>query len=229
MEEIIKAYQNVPYFNNKSRGRRAGLAVEVGKGSAKEIMEEVEAQARKEKVDLRTIDLKKFMVDHDIGIDCSGFAYYLLDSHDKGSLKQHLTFTHSPNFISRFFAKLKPVKNVDVLVFADARNSKLITLDKIKVGDMITMVNTTERGIRNHILVVRKVEYPVIYYVHAVAWPTDGEYGHGVHEGQIEILDPGKPIVEQRWIEQEKEGEENYTHMRAKKSVTEVRRLNWFD
>jgi hypothetical protein len=62
--------------------------------------------------------------------------------------------------------------------------------------------------------------------VHAIAWPTDGEYGHGIHDGKIEITDINKSILEQRWIENNVIENENYTLIRAQKSITEIRRLN---
>jgi hypothetical protein len=90
---------------------------------------------------------------------------------------------------------------------------------------------------RNHILVIYQIEYQnfiptTLHYAHAIAWPTDGEFGHGLHKGIIEIINPEKDLFEQRWIELGKDslvnGDENYTFSRARKSKTEIRRLNWF-
>ncbi len=235
---VIEAYKDVPYFNNKTTGRRAGLKVEIGKGSHKEIFEEVEHKAILQKRDLRSFnpkDLKKFMVENDIGIECSGFVYYVLNeesnSRRKGNLDKYLRFPFSSGIIGSIRAKLRPIENTDVKTFAHDLNSKVIQVKAVQAGDIITMVSNTER---DHILVVYKIDFEnavpkTLHYTHAVAWPTDGEFGHGIHKGKIEIIDNGKSLVEQRWIELEKEGEENYTHMRAKKSVTELRRLNWFN
>lgn len=68
----------------------------------------------------------------------------------------------------------------------------------------------------------------MIHYVHSIALPSDGEYGHGVREGTIEITDINKPITEQKWTEAGKTGMENYTCARAQKALTEIRRLRWF-
>ena len=229
--DIIEQYKNVPYFNNKTTARRGGLRVEVGKGSPKEIYDEVKDLSILQKVDVKNFtqeEIKKFMVSNNIGIDCSGLAFYILNeesvSRGKGSLSRHLRF-------QRFLARFRPVENINVLVFSDNKNSKIISIQDAQVGDIITMVGDVER---NHILIIHQIEYqnsiPItLHYTHSVAWPTDGEFGHGMHQGKIEIVDTKKPITEQRWIELDKTGEENYTHMRALKSTTELRRLNWFN
>ncbi len=63
--DVIDQYTNfkvgdvvcsVPYFNNKHTGNRASFRVESGKGSPKDIYEEVEQRAFKEKIDLKSPD-----------------------------------------------------------------------------------------------------------------------------------------------------------------------------
>lgn len=239
--DVIEQYRNfhvsnavcsVPYFNNRVTARRAALRVEVGKGSPKDIFEEISHRALQERVDVNLLDsenLKKFLVNSNLGIDCSGFAYYVLNEESitrgKGTLDKHINFIHASNPLTRFIAKFKPQTNIDVLTFADDKNSRAIIFKEIEPGDIITMLGGPEGGERNHILVIHQVEYQnfvptTLHYVHAIAWPTDGEYGHGIHEGKIDIIDPNKSILDQRWIENEKTGEENYTFSRAKKSTT---------
>ena len=234
---IDSAICSVPYYNNRVAGRRAALRVEVGKGSPKDIYEELKHIFLKNKVDTKLLtseSLKKIMVENNIGIDCSGFAYFVLNeeslSRKKGSLSRKLHH-------DRFLAMFRPIINTSVLTFADNRNSKVIPIKDAQVGDIITMVGGTEGGERNHILVINQIEYqnfiPVtLHYVHAIAWPTDGEYGHGIHEGKIELTNLEKKLTEQRWIELEKDSsvnaDENYTFSRARQSTTELRRLNWF-
>ena len=86
---------------------------------------------------------------------------------------------------------------------------------------------------RNHILVVHTVDYQnfvptMIHYTHSIAWPDDGQYGHGVRQGTIEILEPTKGITDQKWTEKGKTGAENPTYLRAKISKTEIRKLGWW-
>ncbi len=235
--QVGNAVCSVPYYNNKVKGVRGGLRVEVGKGSPKEIYEEVKMILIKEKVaetEINSEQLKKTLVDNNIGIDCSGFAYYILNeeskSRGKGSLDKHIHFIRAKNILAKFVARFKPEANVDVVTFADNKNSRIVPLEQVECGDMITMASSTNNGERNHILIISQIEYqnfkPItLHYVHAVTWPTDGEYGHGIHEGRIEIIDTNKSLTEQRWVENDKTGPENYTATRAQNSQTELRRL----
>lgn len=246
---VINQYKNfhvenaicpIPYFNNKTTARRAGLRAEVGKGSPKDLYEEVIQRAFEQKINYKSFDsenLKKFLVDNNIGIDCSGFVYYILDeesrNRNKGGLDKHLVYPFAKGIIGKLKAKIRPTINTDVRTLAHNKNSKIISIPEIQVGDIITMISKEESREREHILIINQIEYqnfkPVtVHYTHAVAWPTDGEYGHGIHEGKIEIVDINKNLLEQRWTENNVAGNENYTLVRAQKSVTEIRRLNWF-
>lgn len=226
--KIARATCTVPYYNNRKLGVRGGLRALIGKGSPREIFDEVKLLSLKQKIDINTLNdetLKKFMVDNDIGIDCSGFSYYVLNAESiargRGSLDKHLAFPLTKKgWFGKIRARLNPENNTDVATLAHEKNSRTISLRDIQPGDMITM-----SGERNHILIVRQVEYQnfvptTIHYSHSVAWPTDGIYGHGIHEGTIEITDPSRPLLEQRW------GEAGALD-RAKNSLTDIRRLNW--
>ncbi len=239
---IGNAICSIPYFNNRRGSKRAALRVNVGKGSPKEIFSEIEHILILNKINSKEIDsedLKKILVDNDIGIDCSGYAYYILNEESKnkgkGTIDKHLAFPFAGGFLGKIKSKIRPIENTDVRTFAHNDNSISIHTKDIQVGDIITMTNSNDVSgkERDHVLIIYQIEYQnfiptILHYTHSIAWPTDGEYGHGIHEGKIEIVDINKNIVEQRWIENDKQGEENYTHTRAKKSTTEVRRLSWF-
>ncbi len=226
--QVGSAVCSIPYFNNKTRGTRAGLRVEIGKGDIKDIHNEIIQKTLEQKIDTQLFNsetLKKFLVDNNIGTDCSGFVYHILNEEskqrNKGTLDVNLNFSFKKGLFNRIKAKIRPT-------FADDLNSKIISLSEVEPGDIITIMN----GERDHILVVNKVEYenskPItIYYAHAIAWPTDGEYGHGIHEGKINIASYEQPITEQKWVENDKSDEENYTFARAKKSHTELRRMSF--
>ncbi|MDR3558655.1 MAG: hypothetical protein P4L61_03920 [Candidatus Pacebacteria bacterium] len=245
--DIIDQYLNfkvghakcsVPYFNNKRGGQRAALRALVGKGNPKEILDEIEIKALQDKFSLSSFtdeSLKKFMVDEGLGIDCSGLAYYILDAEsrarDKGPIDRHLAFPNAHGPIGFIAVKLNPVKNADVLIFADEKNSRAVDLKDIEPGDFITMCG--EETERNHIITFHQVDYQnfaptALHYTHSIAWSEDGQYGHGVRQGIIEIVDPTKGILEQKWTEKEKTDQENPTFMRAKISRTEIRRLKWW-
>jgi hypothetical protein len=247
--DIIDQYKNfqfgnaicsIPYFNNRKQGIRAALRVEAGKGSPKDIFEELVQICFKEKIDKNQFDsesLKKFLVANDIGVDCSAFAYYILNeesiARNKGALDRHMTFPFCDGFLGKIKCKIRPIENCDVKTFAHDKNSKVINTKDIQVGDFITMTESMDDSHRDHVIVVYQIEYQnfsptILHYIHSVAWPTDGEYNHGIHEGTIEIVDVNKPITDQIWNENNTRNDGNYTLARAKKSLTNIRRFNWF-
>lgn len=222
---VGSAVCSIPYYNNRRRGARLRLRAQIGKGNPENILEEVENLARKEKINLNTIDsvsLKKFLVDRNIGIDCSGLVYHILEP-------KKLSFPFTTGFMGRLRAKIRPVENSGVKSFAHESNSKEISINDAEPGDIITMLGTNKSGENNHILIIHQVDYrdsipTTLHYIHAIAWPMDGEYGHGVRQGVVEIIDSRLPLIQQKWIEAGKTDEENYTYTRAQESITTLRR-----
>lgn len=241
--KVGAAICSVPYFNNKTVKMRGGLAVHGGKGSPKEIFEEVESllvKAHAAPSSVTPDSLRKLLVDNNIGIDCSGFAYYVLNAESeetgKGTLDKHLSFVQATGFFRKILSSLRPVINTGVLTLASDKNSQILPLTEIKPGDIITMLGNinsqNSMDERDHILVIHQVEYQNfipynIHYSHAVAYPEDGVYGTGIKQGTIEISDIRKPITEQIWIEHGRQGEANRIFARAQTSTTELRRLKW--
>lgn len=229
---------NCPYFNNRRSKVRAGLRVLIGKGSAEEIVDETNLFALREKVDIKNLPeekIKQFLVDHNIGIDCSAFAYYILAAEYKQKTNKTLSsklFYPNANIIRKLLIKLRPIENISVQTFAFAKNSFLVEIPKILPGDMIIILNSGKEQNFNHVMVIYKVEYEnevptKLFYAHSFAWSTDGKYNHGIKSGTITITDTRKNILEQKWIENEKIGEENETYLRAKEAQTlEIKRLN---
>jgi len=230
-----------PYYNNRRGGIRAGLRPLIGKGSPDEITEEVILIALKSRENIKGMDekdLKRFIVDRKIGIDCSGLAYYILDAESRsknlGSLKKNLRPVNGTNFLRKLICKIRPVESAGVTSFSSEKNSKEIKINDARPGDFIAMLNTGPEKNYHHILVLTETmsengNIKQIKYVHSYAWPEDGKYGHGVREGCIEITDVQEPIQKQIWTEQSKSGDENITQRRAiEAGMTSVRRLNWF-
>ena len=239
---IGSAVASVPYFNNRTVRARAALRTYAGKGSPKDIFEEVESIMTKShfpKEQMSDEALKKLLTDQNIGIDCSGFAYYVLNAESiesgKGPLDKHLSFVNCTGIIGKIRCSLRPSENCDVATLASDKNSRAAISKEIRPGDMITMMGTQDGifGIeRDHILIIHQVDYQnfspfKLYYTHAIAYPEDGVYGTGIKQGTIEIIDAGKPITEARWTEDGKEGPNDRIFMRAQRSRTEVRRLKW--
>ncbi len=236
---VINEYRNfnigdatcsIPYYNNKHLRLRATLRAQGGKGSPREILEEVEQVAAQQKINLKALDsasLKNLLVDTNIGIDCSGLAYYILSA-EKGGL--NLSFPFSKGILGKLRSTFRKIENAGVATFAHDANSSAVSLRNVEPSDIITMVGDPDERVRDHILTVHQVDLKdgvptVIHYTHAMAWPSDGEYGHGVRQGIITLTNLDKPITEQEWIEADKTGSENYTFTRAQKSTTSLRRL----
>jgi hypothetical protein len=228
---------SIPYFNNKVTRTRIGLRTNIGKGSPEEIFEELKSVVVKNHIALDSLadeSLKKLLVDNNIGIDCSGFAYHVLNAQSielgKGSLRKHIAFKNSGGFFGKLRASLRPVENCDVATLADDANSRSISLNDVRPGDIITMLGGPDQNDRDHILVIDQVEYHdstprTIHYSHAVAYPEDGVYGTGVKQGSIEIVNSAGTLLGQKWVENGAEGDANRIFSRSQKSTTELRRL----
>ncbi|MBU6427137.1 hypothetical protein KGQ27_02760 [Patescibacteria group bacterium] len=229
---------SVPYFNNKTARMRAALRARVGKGSPKDIFEEIQAVATKNHITADSLadqSLKMLLVDENIGIDCSGFAYYVLNAENgdrgKGVIDKHLHFVNCKGIVGKIRCSMRPAENCDIATLANNRNSGTISIKEIRPGDIITMIgkSVTARGDdRDHVLIIHQADYQnftptKLYYTHAVAYPEDGLYGTGVRQGAIEITDTEKSLVEQKWL-----GDNLRIFERARNSKTEIRRLNWF-
>ncbi len=224
---------NTPYFNNQRTKTRAALRVLVGKGTPQEIVEEAHIISLRERLDINNAgneDLKKFLVDQNLGIDCSALTYYILDAECRakklGPLKKLLKFSAVKNPFRNLLIKLRPVENTNVETLAHDNNSVLVAMSDVQPGDMLLLWRTREDHALNHLLLICDVDQTTITYVHSFRWSKEGKYDHGVRQGTIEIIDPQKSWIEQLWTEKNKTGEENETlrHARLAEKV-ELRRL----
>ena len=208
---IGSVFVNCPYYNNRRAKVRAGLRVLIGKGSVDDIVEEATIIALREKIDLKKLDainLKKFLVDSYLGIDCSGLAYHILDTELKtrglGSLKKYLKFPFIKNPFRKLLTILRPVESAGVRTVCHEQNC--VTIDKIEQiqpGDLIAIIGGGEKQDHNHVLIVHEVANDKIKYTHSMQWLSDGEYNHGVRQSEIQITDKNKDLLEQSWLEQE--------------------------
>ncbi|MDE1874907.1 MAG: hypothetical protein KGI79_02135 [Patescibacteria group bacterium] len=228
-----------PYFNNRRRRTKSQLRVLKGKGSPQEIAEEALIDALHERVDvngLSTDKLKEFIANHDLGVDCSGFAYHVLDAlaHEKrGRSLASSIKSNRQGFIGSMVARLRPAENMGVSTFANERNSFAITPLEARPGDIIVFLGTGKDGTYNHMMVVTGTEQGEgtlgdirITYAHSYAWPSDGATGHGVREGDILVHE--SDILGGAWKEKGETGSANYTFESARgaKEIS-IRRLKF--
>src|SRR3989344_6381188 len=183
--DLLKAYEGTPYFNNSRERMRMGLRAQVGKGTPEEIAEEAQLAAFREHIDLAVLTpemRKKFLVDHKFGIDCSGFAYHILDTESKarglGPLHKHITFAYSNDFAHRLgrWLRRRYVENADVKTFAHTSNSHDVSLDELAPGDFFVRLESPP----DHMILVTAVEGTEITLAQSEARPSEGRYGHGV-------------------------------------------------
>lgn len=207
-----------PYFNNRRARVRAGLRALVGKGSAEDIVEEATIISLREKINLEKLnneELKKFLVGHHLGIDCSALAYHILDAEARarglGSLHKILKRPWFKNPFRRLLVKLRPIENTGVGTLNHEVNSLEVNLKDVLPGDMIIMMGAGPKQDYNHVFLIHEVATNspleggkggvVIHYTHSFQYPTDGLYNHGVRQEKIEITDINKPLLEQSWSE----------------------------
>jgi hypothetical protein len=174
--------------------------------------------------------IRLFLIDNDLGVECSGFVTQILRAHFLENANFDLArkfYKISARRLLRYFiAKLRPVENISVRVWADDRNTeKLRDWKQAAAGDIIVILEKKLPAVRNHIILITARDGQIIKYAHARAWSSEGRYNHGVSEGEIKIIAPDKGILEQEWRELGKIGVDNETLAEAKSArVVEVRR-----
>ncbi|PJE73865.1 MAG: hypothetical protein COV01_03425 [Candidatus Taylorbacteria bacterium CG10_big_fil_rev_8_21_14_0_10_41_48] len=211
-QKTIESYINLPigagcvtpYFNNRRKKIRGGLRALIGKGSPKEIVEEAEIVALREKADLKNLDsvtLKKFLVDKNLGIDCSGFAFHVLNAESLAVNGKRLGayLTSQKGFLRRFISRFREAENISVSHLVSEENSTVVNIQNAQSGDIITLLNSEY----NHVVIIESVEHndanTTLHYIHSYAWPEDGVYGHGIHRGTLTLSNEN--IMRGTWIE----------------------------
>ena len=238
-----------PYFNNARLGQRGQLKVLIGKGAPAEIIEEakiISIQYCKDVFDKNGLCnvhldhpapheqaecIRQFLVDNNLGIDCSGFVTNVLRKHfletKKIDLAKKLFIAPKKNLLRWLISRLRPIEQISVNVYANDQNTETVTdLAKIQPADLIVMLKTGVNKNHDHILLVTEINESMIKYAHARAWPSDGKYGHGVAEGIITITNPSRGLLEQTWEEKGKTNQNNETYLEAKQAeILAVKRL----
>jgi len=89
-----------------------------------------------------TEKFKEFLTDNDFGVDCSGFAYHVLDTfllETKGKrLASSLTFIRK-GFLSKIITRLRPAENTSVATLRLNENSFEINPLEARIGDFILL------------------------------------------------------------------------------------------
>lgn len=238
-----------PYFNNARQKQRGQLRVLVGKGKPQEIVDEAQIISIQYHAGIfdknghcclhgahsnerATADeIRKFLIDHNLGVECSGFVTQILRTYFKETknidIAKHFFIVSPKHFLRWCLTKLRPIENISVRTWMKDENTEMMSdWTKCQTGDVVTMLESSPNKKHDHILLILDNDGKTIEYAHARAWASEGKEGHGVATGQIKIIDTSKGILEQEWEELGVKGEKNETWAEAKNAkALEVRHV----
>lgn len=200
-------YVRCPYFRNPLSGKeRWGLTAYLGKGSPREIEEElriVEKLEYKKFFQMKEDDIRNVMKKRKLGIECSGFITRVLDAWAREFYRKpiySLVKFHRRG-IAWIFAKLRPYTHIDIETLAHELNSReLKDIHQIMPGDLIRFNTNID-----HAVLVSKVENEdgkicKVYYAQSVL--EDIETREGVKIGIINFVNPEiNDLLKQEWQE----------------------------
>jgi len=188
-----------PYWVNKIKKGLVGPLG--GKGTPEQIVDVAEYQANKDGFDFQAAseeEIINFLLKKKIGVDCSGFAFWMLNALDlaKGGDGIANDITGSKG---RFISA-----RANVAMLTDEKVSIPVELKEARVGDMIQL-----RG-RKHVAIITKIfkdgeEIRAIEYCHSSCLTEI----NGVHSSEVKIINPQGSLKDQLWKEKTKDGE-NY-------------------
>lgn len=193
-----------PYYTHSLWKPFTGVRVLSGKGFAREIVEEANIFAMKERKELREMspdEIRRFLSNHSLGIECSGFISHVLYAIHGKKFFRSLT---DDSFGAKLLRLIRPFQQINVqllqksgkkISFSDARPEDIIVT---RGGKHALIVIESERDDSGKL---KRIEYAqsTLYYNQS-----------GVRLGTIQVSDPIKPWEGQDWLEIE-DGV-NFTH-----------------
>lgn len=185
---------NCPYLANKIKDGQVVMRGYLnGKGKAEDIHQELVKRIRKRKdkdSKLTSPYIQKFAKREEIGIDCSGFAYRVLNELARLNYKS----VHISDISEVFSGGIRKT-NADRLTSKDYC-LKIKKISNIQLGDLIR-VNGGK-----HIIVILEMRDSQIIYAHSSRLTET----QGVHLGFIKIKDKDKSLEYQEWLERTRKG-----------------------
>ncbi|HEX9804435.1 MAG TPA: hypothetical protein VGA67_02040 [Candidatus Dojkabacteria bacterium] len=244
-QDVIKAYTELnlglkkvkaPYYMNL-RGQKGGLRVMIGKGTPDEIEQEVKVWSQVKGFDIEKADegkIREFMVNMDIGIDCSGFSVYVLNAELKAmglkSIWNYLQFDNN-SILARIKRIVRPIESIGANMLTNENNCIEITdFNDIKPSDLIRAKGKQKNA--SHVAIVTEVTRDADGNTKSFKYAHSHRYyeeENGLRIGKVEITDPAKELKEQKWID-DKDGR-NYMleDLLVEYEDNGLRRLNIFD
>lgn len=219
-QKVINAFKSLslggktvtaPYFINDKR--RKDLRAMVGKGTPDEIVMEARIWEKLKGVDFSTMtekEIKQFLMNIGLGIDCSGFVLYVLDALYQEKTGKHIFNRLTPlknSFLWPLMYRLRPVENMGAETLTNDENSVRIAINDVHPGDLFRSKAKKNNG--HHIMIITKVERDESNNVTKITYTHSSQYyadENGVKTGDIEITDPNKALEEQNWLEKDING-----------------------
>lgn len=225
IQEFIKEYEGLslggklvqcPYFMNIQK--KKDLRAMLGKGTPEEIITEANIWAKVKGVQFRNMseeEIKNFLINRGIGIDCSGFVSHVLNEWyllEKGKSIWNEIYTPRKSLLNWIKFKLRPVEKIGANLLTSTKNATEISLKEIHPGDVVRL--KWKKRNSHHILLVYQVErnengdVVKIVYKHSTPYY---DKNNGVKTGEIEITDVSQSLENQNWTEKDEHGV-NFTH-----------------
>lgn len=195
-----------PYHMNLKK-EKGGLRVMIGKGTAEEIIHEAKVWAQLKGIKLgrkSENEIREFLINRGIGIDCSGFIVHALNTWfiylGKGSIWKNLKYKNNSitSKIRRFF---RPIENVGANILTSSLNcTKVTDLNGVKPGDLIRAKGKQKNS--HHVALITKVtkaedeKTKKFEYVHSHRFY---ENQNGVRKGTVMIINDKKGLKDQKW------------------------------
>lgn len=167
---------NIPFNSDRRR---------YGKWPPKRLRKDVIEIANERGFDIKNSsasEIRIFMEKELLGIDCSGFAYHILD---------YMLHNYSKSSMTKLGFPWASSTNVDLLTSEkfSIRTDEIVK--NFRPGDMIRFGTSSLNG--QHIIVIISTSKHEVKYAHSV-------YPVGVSFGVIEIDNPDRSIFTQRWL-----------------------------
>ena len=222
-------YVRCPYFRNPRSGReRWGLAVYSGKGSCREIEQELKIIEKLEGRDFSTMrqdDIRDIMKKRKLGIECSGFITRMLDGWTRAYYKKpvYSLIQFSASGLYWLFCKLRPYTHIDVPTLVHPKNARpLNEAEGIMPGDIIRFnSNIDHAGLITEVMLDQNCSMQKVSYAQSVF----EDVNEGVKRGTIEFTNPQKKdLMAQTWSEVPSTG-----HTIAEKGKPQIYRLFIFE
>lgn len=218
--KIIRSYQNLDFYSKKvvcpyfiNIKKTNDLRSLVGKGTAQEIMDEVKIWAKVMKFDLEMSsenEIRKFMLDKGIGIDCSGYVTYILNEELKfrglPSISKLLKYK-DVSLLFKIKLLFREIQNVSAELLTSTDNCNIVTrIEDIAAGDLMRFYGL-HSGMHVAIVTETYIESnkKIIHYTHSSRWYNDE---NGVRFGIIkfEVSDGYIDLEQAIWQDVDKNG-----------------------